>query len=155
MTKQSGVPEPERSLKPSNDTLRIATALGSSAGSPTTAPSLVTLEAIIRQRALRSAYLPGEVLTDSAWDMLLELLHAELCERRLTASILCKAAGVSVSTGLRWIEVLVTKGLCTRTAGVNDIDRTFVQLSEQGSEAMRGYLIELVRTSDIPENLFD
>jgi hypothetical protein len=159
MTKHSGVPGPGRPLKPSNDTLRIATALGPRHDAPPpdseaetishSGPiSAATVEAIIRQRALRAIHIPGELLGDPAWDMLLELMHAELGERRATASIVCKVAGVSTSVGLRWIDVLLSKGLCTRTAGVDDPDRIFLQLSAEGRKAMRGYFTDLAARSE-------
>ena len=155
MTKHSGVPGPGRPLKPSNHTLRITTALGPRHDAPPLTPishsgpvSAATVEAIIRQRALRATHLPGELLADAAWDMLLELMHAELGERRVTASILCKAAAVSTSVGLRWIDVLLSKGLCTRTARTDDPDESFVQLSDEGSKAMRGYFTDLAERSE-------
>lgn len=149
MTKQSGVPESERPLKPSNDTLRITTALGyachleAASASSVDFPPASTVEASIRKRELRSTYVPRELLTDPAWDMLLELLHAKIVERDVTAPALCKAAGVSLSIGLRWIEVLVSKGLCTCTTLLRNPDRVFVELSEKGSQAMRGYFAEV------------
>jgi hypothetical protein len=159
MTKYSGVPRAGRPLKPSNDTLRIATSLGRRLDAPPprreaeTLSDLVpvsaaTVEAIIRRRALRATHIPGDLLAEAAWDMLLELMHAELSERRVTASILCKAAGVSTAVGRRWIDVLLSKGLCTRTAGADDPDESFVQLSYEGGKAMRGYFSDLAENSE-------
>jgi hypothetical protein len=159
MTKHSGVPGPGRPLQPSNDTLRISTALGPRHDGPPLRPEQETLsdvgpvsaaavEAIIRRRALRETHIPGELLADAGWDMLLELMHAELGERRVTVSILCKAAGVSTSVGRRWIDVLISKGLCTRTVGADDPDENFVQLSDEGSKAMRGYFTDLAQHSE-------
>ena len=152
MTKHSGFRHLGQPLKPSNNTVRIATSLGSAcdleASSAAGAGSLSAgmVEAIIQERELRANYVPGELLTEPAWDMLLELLHAELVERDVTAAVLCKAARVSLSVGLRWIEVLVSKGLCTCTNLITNPDRTVVELSERGSEAMRGYLAEVARS---------
>jgi len=157
MTKHSGVPGPGRLLQPSSDTWRIATALGRRHDEPPARPeaetilepvSAATVEAIIRQRALRASHVPEELLADAAWDMLLELMHAELTERRVPAPILCKAAGVSTSVGRRWIDVLLSKGLCTRTAGADDPDESFIQLSDKGRKAMRGYLNDLAERSE-------
>ena len=156
MTKQTGVPDSGQPLEPSNDTIRIATALGSHpdrslpgleavARSSSKPVSAASVEALIRQRALRSMYVPGKVLAEPAWDMLLELLHAELTERSVVASILCKAAGISNATGLRWIDVLVSQGLCIRTTGPSTV---CIQLSEHGSEAMRGYFAELAASPE-------
>jgi len=155
MTKQSGVPDAGRALKPSHDTTRIASSL---AFPPLTqnCPQIETrdasqlggqrlsaavVEAAIHQRALRWTFVPAQLLTDTAWDMLLELLHAEITERRVTSSILCKAAGVPASVGRRWIDALLAQGLCTR--GVDAGDSDTVELTTPGSEAMRGYFSEL------------
>lgn len=143
MTKQPGVPESARPLRPCNDTARIAMALGLKTGSPSDELLLISLEATIHQRALRSQYVPLELLNDPAWEMLLELFHAELRKRRVTASILCKAARVSASTGKRWIDVLICRDLCAPITGADDLDRMFMQLSEQGSAVMRGYFTDL------------
>ena len=153
MTKQSGVPEPGRVLEPSNDTTRIATALRLLAGrsppafaGPPNAThswpplSAAVVEAVISARALRSAYVPAELLSDPAWDMLLELLHAEITKRRVTTSILSKAAGIRTSAGLRWIETLIMMGLC---AWSKSPDHGFVQLTDQGSGAVRAYFAKL------------
>ena len=40
--------------------------------------SIETVRAIIRARRLRSRFLPGELFADPAWDMLLDLLQAEI-----------------------------------------------------------------------------
>ena len=152
MTKQYGPPGSKQPLKPSNDTVRIATALGCASSETADAEShdealLGIVEAAIHERALRSDYLPGELLTDVAWDMLLELLHVELEGRSLTASVLCKAAGVSGSTGLRWIDVLESKGLCTKTER-DDPSRALVELSAEGSKALRGYFLRTAASSE-------
>ena len=151
MTKQSGDPDAGRPLKPSNDTIRIATSLAFPSGtrsepgfaSGSYGPLTATVvEAAIRERALRLTFVPAQLLTDPAWGMLLELLHAEITERRVTSSILCKAAGVQASAGRRWIDALVATGMCTR--GGDDRHPDTVELSLQGTQAMHGYFAELV-----------
>ena len=101
------------------------------------------VEGEIRARVLRQAFVPPQLLTDSAWDMLLELLHAEITGRRVTALILCKAASIQPGTGLRWIAALVAKGLCNRDAEGPAGSGMTVTLSQKGSEALRGYFAEL------------
>lgn len=150
MTKQSGVPDAGHVLKPSNDTTRIASSLASprTPVSPGIASELggqplsaKVVEAAIRERALRWSFIPAELQTDFAWDMLLELLHAEITNRRATSSILCKAAGVPASVGRRWIDHLIAKDLCVLRVDARDADT--VELTVRGSEAMRAYFSEL------------
>ena len=160
MTKQSGVPDSGRVLKPSNDTTRVARSLAFPPGTPNS-PALETgvaselgsqplsaavVESAIHERALRWTFVPAQLLTDSAWDMLLELIHSEITKRRVTSSILCKAAGVPASVGRRWIDALAAKGLCTRRDDAGDPDA--VELTMRGSEAMRGYFSELANRSE-------
>ena len=159
MTKQSGVPDAERALKASNDTTRIATSLASPPRTPSrhVEPGIASdrdgpplsaavVEIAIRERALRWTLVSAQLLTDSAWDMLLELLHAEITERCVTSSILWKAAGVPSSTGRRWIDALVAEGLCKRATDADD--RETIELSRQGSEAMRRYFAEVAARPD-------
>lgn len=160
MTKQSGNPDAERALNLSNDTARIASSLAFPPHSPIpahlgteVAPGLggqplsaTVVEAAIRERALRWTFFPAELLTDSAWAMLLELLHAEITERRANSSILCKAAGVPASVGRRWIDALVAMDLCTRRCDAGDLEA--VELTVRGSEAMRAYFSELAMRSE-------
>lgn len=146
MTKQSGVPGSNRALEPSNDTARIAAALSVPSISPSDEVLRVAVEATIHQWALRFRYVPQELLYDPAWAMLLELFHAELGKRPVTASILCKAARVPASIGERWIAALISKDLCTPIDGAGEADGTLMQLSEQGGRAMRGYFAYLAAT---------
>lgn len=153
MTKQSGVPDAGRTLKPSNDTERLATTLASlsqsvdsqgrrqQAGPDLGGATLAArVERAILERALRPAFIPERLLGGCAWDMLLELLHAEIEERRVIPSFLSDAAGVTPSAGRRWINVLASEGLCTRAEAK---DGEAIRLSRQGSEAMRSYFAEL------------
>ena len=146
MTKHLGDPPSREPLTLSNDAARIASALASPRVEAPD-PSMALVEALIQQRALRFSYLPGELLHDPAWDMLLELFHAELSGRSLVEPILCKAA-FSASTGSRWIDALVKKGLCVRSIDPSDATTVFVNLSVEGSQAMRSYFVHLSDLAD-------
>ena len=150
MTRESEKPEAERALNPSNDTNRIATSLvfpqnthrtGAASSSGGQRLSAKVVEAAIGEQALRWTYVPAQLLADYAWPMLLELLHAEITDRRVTSSVLCKAAGVSAAAGRRWIDALVEKGLCTAGGDARGSDT--VELSLQGSQALRSYFAKL------------
>lgn len=147
IAKESGAPDSKRPLEPGTNTMRIATALAPALGAGADLPSVETVEAIIRLRSLRAAHVPGELLGDPAWDMLLELFHAELGGRPVTSSVLSKAARVSVSTGQRWIKALVSRGLCNEVNDPSDSERLFIRLSEKGSEAMHGYFADVMHSS--------
>ena len=159
MTKHSGTPNAGRALAPSNDTRRIASTLNpvaSLAGferddgtdlsaTPPASLSAAAVEAVIQARALRAAHLPPELFSDPAWDMLLELLHAQLTHRRITPGILCKAADVQPGAGRRWMEALAAKGLCI--GPVADPDHGDIRLSKEGSRVLHAYFAALEKHS--------
>ena len=60
-----------------------------------------TVRAVIRARRLRSRYFQEDMFADPAWDMLLDLLQAEIAQLRVPVSSLCIAASVPATTALR------------------------------------------------------
>jgi hypothetical protein len=66
---------------------------------------------LIKARRGRADYLTRQLFSDPAWDILLELLRAEIAQERVSASNACIAASVPTSTGLRWLRALEHHGL--------------------------------------------
>jgi DNA-binding MarR family transcriptional regulator len=102
-----------------------------------------TVRAVIRARRLRSRYFQGELFADPAWDMLLDLLQAEIAQLRVPVSSLCIAAAVPATTALRWLKTMVQQGLFVRRADPHDGRRVFVELAPQASAALRRYFAEV------------
>lgn len=98
---------------------------------------------VIRARRLRSRFFDEELFADPAWDMLLDLLQAELAQHRVPVSSLCIAAAVPATTALRWIKSMTDAGLFVRRADPHDGRRVFVELSPGASTALRAYFGEL------------
>lgn len=99
---------------------------------------------LIKARRRRVDYLTRELFSDPAWDILLELLRAEIAQERVSASNACIAASVPTSTGLRWLRALEHHGLVVRQGDLHDARRTFAALSEEGSLALRRYFLEII-----------
>lgn len=121
------------------------TALEKPAPAKSDAPA-VSLEAVrqvIRARRLRARYFDEELFADPAWDMLLDLLQAEIAQHRVPVSSLCIAAAVPATTALRWIKTMTDAGLFMRRADPHDGRRVFVELSPKASQAMRQYFREV------------
>jgi hypothetical protein len=78
--------------------------------------SVETVRAVIRARRLRTRYFPEHLFADPAWDMLLDLLQAEIAQLRVPVSSLCIAAAVPATTALRWLKTLVQEGIFVRRA---------------------------------------
>jgi hypothetical protein len=80
---------------------RLSTGPGAIARAAETPPvadapsvSADTVRAVIRARRLRARYFSEELFADPAWDMLLDLLQAEIAHLRVPVSSLCIAAAV-------------------------------------------------------------
>ncbi|MFL6752192.1 MAG: hypothetical protein ACJ8FL_03060 [Sphingomicrobium sp.] len=101
------------------------------------------VRAVIRARRLRSRYFAEELFADPAWDMLLDLLQAEIAHLRVPVSSLCIAAAVPATTALRWLKTMVDKGLFIRRADPHDGRRVFVELAPEASQALRRYFAEV------------
>jgi len=102
-----------------------------------------TVANVIRARRLRSRFFSEELFADPAWDMLLDLLQAEIRHHRVPVSSLCIAAAVPATTALRWLKTLVSQGLFIRRADPHDGRRVFVELAADASIAMRRYFGEV------------
>ena len=105
--------------------------------------SLETVRSVIRARRLRARYFPEDLFADPAWDMLLDLLQAEISQLRVPVSSLCIAAAVPATTALRWLKTMVQQGLFVRRADPHDGRRVFVELAPQTSQALRRYFAEV------------
>ena len=105
--------------------------------------SVETVRAIIRARRLRSRYFREELFADPAWDMLLDLLQAEIAKLRVPVSSLCIAAAVPATTALRWLKSMVQEGVFVRRADPHDGRRVFVELAPETSYALRRYFAEV------------
>ena len=114
---------------------------------PSVAPE--TVRSIIRARRLRGNFFSDELFADPAWDMLLDLLQAEVSHLRVPVSSLCIAAAVPATTALRWLKSLVDQGLFIRRADPHDGRRVFVELAPDTSRALHRYFAEVERTQMI------
>ncbi len=137
----------------SDDVCRIATRLAEfSAGSSEVEPaapfldqgkepnvSLSTVRQVIRARQIRAKYFAEDLFSDPAWDMLLDLLRAEIVRQRVSVSSLCVAAAVPPTTALRWINTLTSAGLFVRRPDPRDGRRVFIELSPSASLSLRHY----------------
>ncbi|MEO7239938.1 MAG: winged helix DNA-binding protein, partial [Sphingomicrobium sp.] len=104
-----------------------------------------TIRAVIRARRLRSRFFSEELFADPAWDMLLDLLQAEISQLRVPVSSLCIAAAVPATTALRWLKTMTRQGMFVRRADPHDGRRVFVELAPEASDALRRYFADIGR----------
>lgn len=100
---------------------------------------------LIRARQQRKLYLPNELFADPAWDMLLDLLHAEITKRKVSVSSLCIASAVAASTAVRWINSMVDQGVLIRQPDPSDGRRIFIELAPEVSAGLRRYFVDVVQ----------
>jgi DNA-binding MarR family transcriptional regulator len=105
--------------------------------------SIETISSVIRARRLRSRYFSEDLFADPAWDIMLDLLRAEACQRRVSVSSLCLAAAVPATTALRWIKSMEKQGLVIRRNDPFDGRRVFVELTPETSLALNSYFADL------------
>jgi DNA-binding MarR family transcriptional regulator len=118
---------------------------------PGAAPALSVeiVRNVIRARRLRARYFSEALFADPAWDMLLDLLQAEIAQLRVPVSSLCIAAAVPATTALRWLKTLVAQGLFVRRADPHDGRRVFVELAPEASHALRRYFADVGQVAAI------
>lgn len=104
--------------------------------------SAETVRSVIRARRLRARYFEEEMFADPAWDMLLDLLQAEIAQLRVPVSSLCIAAAVPATTALRWLKTMTSQGIFVRRADPHDGRRVFVELAPEAGQALRRYFAD-------------
>ena len=141
----------------SDEVSRIASTLARLSAGPSVVPRLAearpvgdapsvsveTVRSVIRARRVRAHYFREDLFADPAWDMLLDLLPAEISQLRVPVSSLCIAAAVPATTALRWLKTLVQEGVFVRRADPHDGRRVFVELAPESSLALRRYFAEV------------
>jgi len=95
---------------------------------------------MIRERERRYHYFDAGLLSDPAWDILLDLFLAELEGRSVSVTSLCCAMNAPETTALRWIRTMVEDGMLVRARDPSDRRRVFVRLGPDAHEAMKGYV---------------
>ena len=154
MTKHSPDSKPEREL-PLNEKVALLiqnvadTAFANSSrdvgGSPSPELQAETVSAALREWRQRTDYLPGELLSDPAWGMLLELLHAQIEQRPITVPELCTASAAAPSTAARWLDALEDRLLVTRRANPHELAGPLVELTPKAASALRHYFRDVVQ----------
>jgi hypothetical protein len=97
------------------------------------------VRALIGDRARRSLWFAPD-FRHPGWSIMLELFARRLEGRPIRQGDLAPATGVSPSTMLRWVEVLAAQDLLVRRKAEDHARGVLVELSEDGTRRMHGYL---------------
>lgn len=93
-------------------------------------------ESLYKFRQSRAKYFDGDLFGEAAWDILLDLFIAANVNKRVSVTSACIASGVPATTALRWVTILMERGLIERQEDPDDRRRVFVRLTKQGWDAM-------------------
>ena len=88
----------------------------------------------------RATIFRDAVMPEPAWEMLAELMRAQLAGKSLTVSSLALASKSPMTTALRRIDDLVAGGLARRVPDPEDRRRTHVELTDEGRARMQLFL---------------
>lgn len=110
----------------------------------------VLASSIYRARQRRLKHFDADLFSEPAWDMLLDLFVRMVRGERVSATSLCQAARVPQATGLRCIELLVTRGLAKRVSTADDRRLSLVELTVDGFRRVRAYIVEGIGKFEMP-----
>ena len=132
---------------------RLAERVDGQASAPRSMSADVRLAEFIRgSRRIRNQEFGGDLFSDPAWDILLELFISAEKGAPVSATSLCLDANIPQTTLLRWIRTLSERGLIERNADADDARRVFVSLTEEGRDRMRAFFRDSLATLP-PETL--
>ncbi len=105
-------------------------------GGPAPTGGTDMLELAMTMRRARDSVFPREYFSDAAWELLLDVYLADKERRKAAISDLGLAAGIPLTTTLRYIDRLESDGFVARVPDPHDKRRIFIALTEQGRAAM-------------------
>ncbi|WP_245824587.1 winged helix DNA-binding protein [Sphingomonas azotifigens] len=107
-------------------------AAGPPAGSAPATPAERAAAEVKHRKAQLQAF-GRRLVANPAWDMLIDLFIAQEAGTPISVSSLCYAANVPSTTALRWIKMLETAGLISRTSDPSDARRVHLALTPEGT----------------------
>jgi len=84
----------------------------------------------------------GGLFGDPAWEMLLDLLLANIEQRRVSVSSACIASGAPMSTALRLVRRLVSDGVLFKIPDETDRRRHFLTINPKFEQPLIDYLAQ-------------
>jgi hypothetical protein len=94
------------------------------------------IAAEIARRRARATFIPGELLREPAWDLLLDLAANRIDGKKISFSSACLATGAPLATGGRWVRRLLDAGFVEFTPDRVDLRQLLVSLTDAGFDAV-------------------
>jgi hypothetical protein len=111
----------------------------------------------IMSEAARWAYRTGQIrrtvfgdriVSDQAWDILLDLFIARSEQRQVSVTSACLAAAAPLTTVIRYIGHLEEVGLLKRSRNPRDARSSHLEITDEGARKIRTYLTEVLKAAD-------
>lgn len=100
-------------------------------------------------RARGEAFKVPGLFGDPAWEMLVAIYNAELEGAPASASQLARSAAWSHSTGMRWLNALISEGLVRKVDSGETSNLPYVELTEPGRRKIESVLLEMGKTHGV------
>lgn len=94
------------------------------------------------ERRRRNGFFDEDLFGEPAWDILLDLFSSQVIGRRISITSACIASCVPQATALRWLQVLIDRGLIERVPDPVDGRRAWLHLPEKTYVTIANYLAE-------------
>jgi len=119
------------------------------------------LQKIINLRKLREKSFPSVYFGDPFWDIILNLSYDSKFPRTTSITSICIESGLPIATGLRYLNILVSRGIVCRSDDPNDGRRSLVSLTDESinsvDELLNSWIqdISLMKLSELDFELMD
>lgn len=100
----------------------------------------------LRHRRRRRRHFPESMFGEAAWDIML-FLYVEKHGRRFSIGRLTEQLRLPLSSTIRWVNFLTGKGLLRRAQHPTDQRTVFVEITDQGLQAVEAYFSETLDQS--------
>ncbi|WP_091143540.1 MarR family winged helix-turn-helix transcriptional regulator [Novosphingobium sp. CF614] len=97
-------------------------------------PNLALNQYLLRRK--RDDLFKSDIFSDPAWDILLDIYISEKAGKAASVASTCAAARVPVSTGSRWITILVQNGYVARLDDPANAESALLSLTSTAHQAL-------------------
>lgn len=94
----------------------------------------------LKLRSQRDAIAGPSLLSDPAWDMLLDLFVGHITGRDVSVTSPCLASRRPATTSLRYIERMAKQGLIRREKDCNDNRKVYLRMTEKAFRAVAKWI---------------
>jgi CheY-like chemotaxis protein len=102
--------------------------------------SVGILKSLRNLQRIRRENLPAGLAVEASWEILLDLYVSELDKKCMSLTAVGGSAGVALTSALRRIHELESKGMISRVSDEKDKRRAAAQLTEMGREAVESFV---------------